>query len=121
MTFKDNNTFEKRVQLSKKIKEKYPDRIPIIIQASKDIELKREKFLSPTDITVGGFLFELRKTLHIHHTQALFLYTDNLLLVTSSAIEVIYNKHKSDDGFLYITVAKERTFGEDQLCNRSSF
>ena len=43
---------------------------------------------------------------------ALYLYVDGKYLVTpSSTITTIYDKYKSDDGFLYITYANENTFG----------
>ena len=58
MTFKDDYNFEKRCQESKKIRDKYPDRIPIIVERddNNDVpDIDKKKFLVPDNITMGQF------------------------------------------------------------------
>ena len=57
-------SFDQRQKESKKIIDKYPDKIPIIVQKNKNCTLNdidKHKFLVPTDMTIGQFLYVLRK------------------------------------------------------------
>lgn len=62
-TFKQEVPYEKRKNLSQIIKQKYPDRIPIIVEPSceKDPKILRRKYLAPDDITMGHLFREIRK------------------------------------------------------------
>ena len=112
--FKRETSFEKRSELCKRIREKYTDRIPIIVEVDPNskIVLQRKKFLVPHVITMGGFLREIRNQTSIQSNEAIFLFCGNGVLVpTGSGISEVYEKYKDRDGFLYITVATENTFG----------
>ena len=111
--FKKSNTFEKRLQESAKIKLKYPDRIPIILERAKDnIPLvDKKKYLVPNNITVGQFCYIIRKRINLTPEQAIFLFIGNILPATSSPMTSIYAEHADSDGFLYITYTSENTFG----------
>lgn len=114
--FMDKHTFEERAAASHKMLEKYPNRTPIICEpaAKSNIELSeniKTKYLVPRDITVGKFLLSLRDQLHLPSETAIFLFVNHTLPPTSHSIGDIYERHKNEDGFLYIEYAGESAFG----------
>jgi len=113
-SFKSEHKFEKRVELSGRLLKEYPDRIPVIVEAAhkSDFTIMKKKFLAPLDVSMGGFTNEIRKQIKISPTEAIFLFCDSgLLAPSSSTMGQVYEKCKDDDGFLYISVARENTFG----------
>ena len=107
-------SFEKRLSESTRIKEKFPNRVPVIVERGtnniKDIDKK--KYLVPTDITVGQFIYVIRKRIDLSADQALYLFVDDTLPTTSELMGIEYANKKDDDGFLYITYSGESTFGK---------
>eukprot|EP01124_Arcella_intermedia_P019930 TRINITY_DN27304_c0_g1_i1.p1 TRINITY_DN27304_c0_g1~~TRINITY_DN27304_c0_g1_i1.p1 ORF type:complete len:129 (-),score=35.04 TRINITY_DN27304_c0_g1_i1:52-438(-) len=119
--FKQEHPFEKRVEVAEKIRSKYPDRIPVIVEKSPRSDappIEKKKFLVPQDITVGKFMFEIRKHMPMLKPEdSIFLFVQDkkekqdVLPTSSESMSVIYEKHRDDDGFLYITYSGENTFG----------
>lgn len=113
--FKKNNTFIARHTESTKIKEKYPDRIPIIVykhHRTTDLpDINKNKYLVPKDLTIGQFIFIIRKRIDLPPEKALFIFINNILPPTSKLISEIYKEESDDDGFLYINYTGENTFG----------
>jgi GABA(A) receptor-associated protein len=113
--FKERNSYEKRKAESSRIKAKYPDRIPVICEIIKPTdlpELDKHKFLVPTELTVGQFLHVIRKRMDkLNPDQALFLFVNNSLPMVATQMSVIYKQDRDEDGFLYIAVKSESTFG----------
>ena len=113
--FKKNNSFEKRIEESNRIKNRYPDRLPIIV--TKDSRCKivddidRHKYLVPTDLTVGQFMHVIRRRIKLTPEQSIYLFSNGNLPPTSKLISEIYEINKDTDGFLYITYTGESTFG----------
>jgi len=114
--FKSKFSFDSRCSESKRILSKYENRIPIIVTKSKKSDIQKidkNKFLVPEELTVGQFLFIIRKRLKIDSEMALFLLVNDLIVPpTSDTIVKIYNEHKDEDDFLYITYCGENTFGD---------
>lgn len=111
--FREKFTLEERIAECERIKQKYPERVPIIIeQAAKSSlpPLDRYKYLVP-DLTVGQFIYSIRKRMSLPQEQALFVFFNNELPPTSSMVKDIYTKLKSEDGFLYGTIHSESCFG----------
>jgi len=114
---RNNKTFEERVLYSKKLLNKYPDRVPIIIEKSKRdktdtlLDPSKCKYLIPKHLHVSQLLLLIRRNIKIDSNKAIFIFVDNCLVPTSSEIGSIYNAHKDSDGFLYISYACENTFG----------
>ena len=113
--FKQENTLEDRKKETEKIMKKYDDRIPIIIERSSRTDLpdvEKNKYLVPNNLTVGQFIFTaLRNRLKLGNEQALFIFVNDNIPPTSASLKDIYNEHKDEDGFLYMTYAGENTFG----------
>ena len=114
--FQRKYTFEERVKESKSILEKYPDRVPIIVEiaenSKKKLKLDKKKYLVPKDLFTGEFLYICRKRLKIGPQEALFIFTtNNVILSSSKRISDLYEEYKNKCGFVYLTLATENTFG----------
>ena len=107
-------SYEKRIQESVRIKYKYPNRIPIIVEKAEgsDIEnIDKNKFLVPTDLTVGQFMYVIRKRIKLSPEVSIFLFVNDAMVPCSELMSKAYEEHKDDDGFLYIKYSGESTFG----------
>ena len=116
MTFKQTHTFEDRCAEVKQIMEKYPHKIPIICERSqyapKDCpEIDKNRYLVPDDLTVGQFVYVIRKRLKMPPEKAIFLFTNGYIPPSSAFLIDIYCCYKDEDGFLYVTYTFENTFG----------
>lgn len=113
--FANTYTFEERTNESSRVLQKYPDRIPIICEknsrANDCPEIDKKKYLVPFDLTIGQFMYVIRKRLKLQSEAAIFLFINGTIPPSSSLVGRIYEQHKNKDGFLYITYAKENTFG----------
>lgn len=112
--FKTKHTLEKRTEESKKILNKYADRIPIICEVfpkKGSFALDKSKYLVPLDLTLGQFVYVVRKRIKIPPEKAIFLFINGLLPATSTVMSSLYKDNKNEDGFLYIGVREEATFG----------
>lgn len=114
MSYKDSTSYESRCQDVRQIMEKYPDRIPIIVEKLKTSNapiIDKRKYLVPNDLTVGQFMFVIRKRLRFNPEFSLYLFIDGNIPATSELLSVIYARSRDIDGFLYINYATENTFG----------
>jgi GABA(A) receptor-associated protein len=112
--FQKNHPFDKRRAEADRIRGKYPDRVPVIVEKSlkNDVpEIDKNKYLVPSDLTMGQFMFVIRKRLKITPEKAIFIFVNNQLLSSSYLVSQVYDKHKNDDGFLYVVYGAEQTFG----------
>jgi GABA(A) receptor-associated protein len=104
--------FEERFAQSGNVLLKYPERIPVIVGTRKEINLDKQKYLVPRDLTVGQFIHVIRKRIEIKPETALFFFTENNQLPPNSTLMGnLYQDCKNKDGFLYVSIALENTFG----------
>jgi GABA(A) receptor-associated protein len=106
----------KRQAESTAIRLKYPDRIPVICEVVADsrdkLQLDRNKYLVPHDLSIGQFMVVLRKRIQLNSEQAIFIFTENSEIPSCSHLmSQIYQQSKNIDGFVYFTLALENTFG----------
>ena len=112
--FKDRYSFEDRFNESSRILLKFPDRIPVIVQRNKNNDMPnidKEKFLVPSDLTLGQFVFIIRKRVQLSSEKALFLFVGNNLPTTGTLMRELYHLYKNEDGFLYVIYSGENVFG----------
>tara|TARA_B100000161_G_C33466961_1_gene376167 strand:- start:260 stop:616 length:357 start_codon:yes stop_codon:yes gene_type:complete len=113
--FKKEFPLEKRLSESKRILEKYDSRVPIIVTPFKKCTLPnidKNKYLVPNDLTVGQFLYVIRKRIKLDAAQSVFMYVnDSVLPPTSATMISLYRDYKDEDGFLYMSYCGENTFG----------
>ncbi|KAF8030127.1 hypothetical protein BT93_E2533 [Corymbia citriodora subsp. variegata] len=112
--FKFQRSLEMRRAEAARIREKYPDRIPVIVERadrSNITDIDKRKYLVPADITAGQLVYVVRKRIKISPEKALFIFVKNTLPPTASLMSAIYEEFKDEDGFLYLTYSGENSFG----------
>ena len=105
---------DKRSSESARIRTKYGDRVPVIVERAEKSDipaLDKKKYLVPADLTVGQFVYVIRKRIKLSAEKAIFIFVNNVLPPTGTLMSAIYEEHKDEDGFLYITYSGETTFG----------
>jgi GABA(A) receptor-associated protein len=110
-----SNDYLERLKKSQIILEKYPDRVPLIIQPSKNdrdsFPIDKSKYITPRDLTLMQLQQIIRKRVHFPAEKALFIFINNKIYPVTSLVGAIYDTNKDADGFLYITYCQESTFG----------
>jgi GABA(A) receptor-associated protein len=107
---------DKRASESARIRGKYNDRVPVIVERAEKSDipvLDKKKYLVPADLTVGQFVYVIRKRIKLSAEKAIFIFVNNTLPPTAALMSAIYEEHKDEDGFLYVTFSGENTFGGD--------
>ncbi|GBL49031.1 ubiquitin-like protein atg8 [Candidozyma auris] len=113
--FKDENPFDKRKSESTRILQRFKDRLPVICEKveNSDIqEIDKRKYLVPGDLTVGQFVYVIRKRIKLPSEKAIFIFVNDILPPTAALMSTVYEEHKDEDGFLYVLYSGENTFGE---------
>jgi GABA(A) receptor-associated protein len=115
VSFKYANSFEARLEESSRIREKFPGRIPVIVERSARSltvpVIDKQKFLVPGDLSVSQFIFVIRRRLNLPPEQALFIFVGNTLPTTGILIRELHASYADKDGFLYVTYCGENVFG----------
>ena len=100
------------------IKRKHSNRVPILISISQvDTKLyndvKHHKYMIPKDMTFTEFIQIVRHRINLDKNEALFaiILENNIMPKMSTLIGELYEKYKSNDGYLVIILTKENTFG----------
>nr|XP_009943711.1 PREDICTED: gamma-aminobutyric acid receptor-associated protein-like 2 [Opisthocomus hoazin] len=105
---------EREQNRSAKIRAKYPDRVPVIVEkvsGSQIVDIDKRKYLVPSDITVAQFMWIIRKRIQLPSEKAIFLFVDKTVPQSSLTMGQLYEKEKDEDGFLYVAYSGENTFG----------
>ncbi|XP_012568526.1 autophagy-related protein 8C-like [Cicer arietinum] len=113
-SFKIQHPLERRQAEASRIREKYPDRVPVIVEKAgrSDIaDIDKKKYLVPADLSVGQFVYVVRKRIKLSAEKAIFVFINNTLPPTAALMSALYEEHKDEDGFLYMTYSGENTFG----------
>lgn len=97
------------------------------------------RYLVPADLTVGQFVYVVRKRIKLSPEKAIFIFVKNILpptgkikvlsyllisgtsssfvdlqywsVIAAAMMSAIYEENKEEDGFLYMTYSGENTFG----------
>jgi GABA(A) receptor-associated protein len=115
-SFKKTYTFQERKLEASKIKEKYPNRYPIIVETNSNTDIPqidKHKYLVPADLSMAAFLAIIRKRLEVGSEKGLFVsITDkHVLPCNTSLMSQIYKEYAEPCGYLYLTLSTETTFG----------
>ena len=123
-SFKEQHTFDERLAEAKRIKDKYPDRIPVIVEksekhglftkAEKLPSIDKKKYLTPSDLTFSQFMTVIRKRLNLPPEQAIFMFVGQDQELPPSGVKMteLYEEYREEDGFLYFTISSLSTFGK---------
>ena len=105
------NTSKQKID---RIKLKYPNRIPVIVNKSKNSnapDIDKNKYLVPSDLTLGQFIYVIRKRIKISPEQAIYVFCKDTLPNTSMVMSELYNIYKNSNELLELTYNIENTFG----------
>lgn len=115
MKYKERVSFEDRKKVSDRIVNEHPNRIPVIVECSEPLQrdhpLPKNKFAVPYDLTLAQFMFVVRKNMSLKPEFALYAFINGRLHPTAALMGTIYAQEKTDDGFMYIELFQESTFG----------
>jgi GABA(A) receptor-associated protein len=95
------------------LREKYPNNIFVFVEKSGKTDLPpldKHKYIVPKDMTLGSFMFMLRKRITLPPEKAMYLFVGNMLPPSMTRMGELFAQHGSD-GYLKITIAAESTFG----------
>ena len=114
-----NSDVKKRKEECQKVREKYPDRIPIIIEKDPNSQIKemdRTKFLVPNDLTAQHLIFIIRKRLELSKEETIFMLVDGKTTIAGeTALQDIYDKYQDkEDGYLYIVYTSQLAWGGEK-------
>ena len=122
-SFQQRFTLEQRIAEAQKIRQKYPDRVPCIVErnntAASDIpDISKHKYLVPDKLRMAEIMAIIRKRMggSMKAEQALFLFVHNdektVVAPAGLTIGQIDEKYRGKDGFVYIQYTGETTFGK---------
>ena len=110
--FKKQKTFEERLEESNRIIENFPEKKPIILVLdNKILNVNKVKYLIPSIFNMLQLQKCIRNFIKVKSHEAIFLFINNKLIPNTTLLSEVYETHKDPDGFLYINVALESTFG----------
>ena len=120
--FKSRHSFQSRVEDFERIRQRFPGRIPIIVEkASRATDappLAKQKFLAPDAMSMGQFIYVIRRSMNLPPEKALFVFCGDILPTTATPMRELYHNYRDQDGFLYLCYSSESTFGG--VCERQS-
>eukprot|EP00747_Dinoflagellata_sp_TGD_P189686 gnl/TRDRNA2_/TRDRNA2_50325_c0_seq1.p1 gnl/TRDRNA2_/TRDRNA2_50325_c0~~gnl/TRDRNA2_/TRDRNA2_50325_c0_seq1.p1 ORF type:complete len:351 (+),score=64.40 gnl/TRDRNA2_/TRDRNA2_50325_c0_seq1:87-1139(+) len=103
-----------------RMRKKYPDRVPIIVERSPYSDLPRidkTKFLVPGSMLCGEFKYIVHKHVNaalaggVRAEQTIYLFVNGVSPKTSTPMRELYDQCKHEDGFLYVRYGAENTLG----------
>jgi GABA(A) receptor-associated protein len=125
-----NSEWTKRLAKSQMLRQKYPTRIPIIVDRQNNktpMIVENKKFAFPLEMqeiidgvtvtrvtTVSHFQHTLRKYIPgLRPDQSIFLFIagQNVIPHQTQTMSQLYEEYREKCGFLYITYSFESTFG----------
>jgi len=129
--YKEEHPFEKRKAEGEKIRKKYPDRVPVIVEKAPKArigDLDKKKYLVPSDLTVGQFYFLIRKRIHLRPEDALFFFVNNVIPPTCATMGTLYQPSRGGLLSLYCvqrwvslwqTIWRRRFRSVDKICGQT--
>lgn len=125
MSYRDAVTLEKRLTMAEKVRKRYPQHVPIIAETQDPrMQLDKQKFLCPGHMKVAEFSMILRRRICecndkenkgkkvLPPEAGLYLFIHETIPSANANLGDIYDDSKdTDDGLLYISYARENTFG----------
>jgi GABA(A) receptor-associated protein len=115
-SYRKNVPFDERKLKASIILKQHPDRIPVVVECSEALQsvhpLKKNKFIVPHELNLAQFMFVIRKHMKLQPTHAIFVFINNQLHPTTTMMGELYATNKNEDGFMYLSVFQESTFGK---------
>lgn len=109
-------TFEKRLQQAQRLKNQFPDSVPVVTlkdsRSSLPELVHNQLFVVPKHLPASQFTALIRKKIHLPKTQTMVLFINSRVLITADvSILELYSRHCAEDGYLYILCTNHESFG----------
>ena len=93
--FKSDYSLNDRWKEASKVIEKYKDRVPIICERSSKAsydcpDIDKKKYLVPRDLTIGQFMYVIRKRLKLPAEKAIYLFINGIIPSSSHILGELY-------------------------------
>ena len=103
-----------------RIREKYPDKVPVVIHVHQSSHselppLDKNKFIIPLSFTVAQLLATIRKRINLSAEKALFIFTNNSILASNTTMQDLLSNSKKQ--YLEFIIAVENTFGWENIAS----
>jgi GABA(A) receptor-associated protein len=103
-----------RVSECTRLRTSYPRGVPVVIL--KDLhcicpDIQQHEFSFLSTLNVAEIMTFVRDRLKLGHRDAIFVFAGSELCVGHQTIKELYQRHVSDDGFLYLVYSSEEAFG----------
>ena len=112
--YKKTTTFNTRLNLSRSIIDKNYKKVPIIIE-SKKAPYFLKKIIVSRDMCYGEFIRNIIFKILTNENNTIIFFVNSkgkdILVTPNKMIGEIYDLHKNDDDFLYLSWIEENTFG----------
>eukprot|EP00929_Paragymnodinium_shiwhaense_P060917 TRINITY_DN3040_c0_g2_i1.p1 TRINITY_DN3040_c0_g2~~TRINITY_DN3040_c0_g2_i1.p1 ORF type:complete len:354 (+),score=77.58 TRINITY_DN3040_c0_g2_i1:127-1188(+) len=116
------DTQQANLEEARRMRQKYPDRVPLICERSAYAELPelpKKKFIIPGAMTCGEFKYIVHKQLqespaqgqNLKAEQTIYIFVNGFAPKTSTPMSELYDQWRAEDGFLYIRYGAENTLG----------
>ncbi len=112
--YNTQKSYNERLKEATDVLDKYPDRIPIIVEAIKrpsSAPLDKNKFLCPNDITVSQFILILKNRINLKSSESIYLFVNCISPPNSMTLGDLYKKYGDNDRFLKMKYSLENFFG----------
>lgn len=114
--YREHHTFDQRREEAERVLHKYPDRVPVICERASFAKvdcpyIDKTKYLVPRELSVGQFMYVVRKRLKLEPHKSLFLYAGTMIPANVMRMDALHELQKDGDNFLYLTYSLENTFG----------
>jgi GABA(A) receptor-associated protein len=120
MSTLDSASFEERVQQANRFLSRFPNSVPVVsikdAKSSLPVKIHNQLFLVPKTLIASEFTVLIRKKISLPKTQAMMLFINSKVLITAEvAISELYEKYRSEDGFLYILCTDHESYGNYRI------
>ena len=112
--YKQGKSLEERRKESENIIQKYRSHIPVIVDKEPKCSLpdiERQKFLVPSELSIGQFVFVVRKRINLAPSDAIFLFVNKKIPTPNQTMGSLYEENKDEDGFMYCTYSSDTAYG----------
>ncbi len=117
--YRKNVPFDERKLKAALILKQHSDRIPVVVECSEQLQLvhplKKNKFIVPFDLSLSQFMFVIRKHMKLDPTYAIFAFINNKMHPITAIMGNLYQDQRDEDGFMYLNIFQESTFGKKQM------
>ncbi len=101
---------QEKLELSRRLRQKYPNRIPIIIKTN--LRLTHHKYLAASETSISVFVSDIRdrNKLTIKPSTGVHVFYNDISLLPNMSFGMLYEKYGTD-GFLVLILMSEEVFG----------